>query len=84
MAKGFIMRCDLCKEGEMRPGAQTVTLERDGTILVIKDVPGEICGHCDNAYFHAEVVRRNLEMLDAAVMRGAEVEITTFPMKAVA
>jgi len=68
----------------MKPGTQTVTLERGRTIVVIRDVPGEVCDRCDNAYFSAEVVATNLAMLDEAVKRGAEIEISRFRVKAVA
>jgi hypothetical protein len=33
------MKCVICKQGETRPGAATVTLEREGTVLVVRSVP---------------------------------------------
>ena len=36
------MKCVICKVSETRPGRATVTLERDGTTLVIKNVPDNV------------------------------------------
>ncbi|WP_419638865.1 type II toxin-antitoxin system MqsA family antitoxin, partial [Thiolapillus sp.] len=40
------MECVICKTGETRPGHVTVTLQREGVTLLIKDVPAEICDNC--------------------------------------
>jgi YgiT-type zinc finger domain-containing protein len=37
------MNCAICRNGEMRPGKATVTLERDGTTLIVRGVPAEVC-----------------------------------------
>jgi hypothetical protein len=35
-----------CKSGETRLGTTTVTLEREGLTLVMKEVPADICINC--------------------------------------
>ena len=40
------MKCVVCKSGETHEGTTTVTLERDGLTLVMKEVPAEICDNC--------------------------------------
>ncbi|MGH7938508.1 MAG: type II toxin-antitoxin system MqsA family antitoxin, partial [Bryobacteraceae bacterium] len=40
------MKCTICKKGETAPGTATVTLERGGLTLVVKDVPAQICDNC--------------------------------------
>ena len=37
------MQCVICKQGETRPGMTTVTVERNGLTLVIKNVPARVC-----------------------------------------
>ena len=37
------MQCTICKTGQTHPGTTTVTLQRDNTVVVIRDVPAEIC-----------------------------------------
>ena len=44
------MKCTLCRQGETKPGLTTVTLERGPTIVVIKQVPAEICDICGEYY----------------------------------
>ena len=44
------MKCAICRNGETEPGTTTVTLERDGNVVVIKGVPAEVCTTCGEAY----------------------------------
>lgn len=39
---GNIMKCVICKHGETPPGTSSLTLERGGTPLVIREVPSNI------------------------------------------
>ena len=47
------MKCVICKNGETRDGAATVTLERGGATVVVKEVPAEVCGNCGEYYLIA-------------------------------
>jgi len=40
------MKCVICKHGETREGTTTVTFDRDGMTLVVKDVPAQVCTNC--------------------------------------
>lgn len=72
------MRCVLCKHGDTRPGTATVVLQRGETTVVVKDVPADICENCGEYYVDEDVSRRVLQMAEAAVDKGAEVEILRF------
>lgn len=72
------MKCAICKQGDTAPGKTTVTLERGETVVVIRDVPAEICGSCGEYYLDAEVTEKVLASTDDAVKRGAVVEIVKF------
>lgn len=72
------MKCTLCKTGEMRDGVTTITLERDKTTLVIKDVTAEVCDQCEFALLSLETYDRAREMLNDAVRRGVQVEVVVF------
>ena len=50
-------KCDLCG-GEMRPGTTTLQIWRGEELIVIKDVPAEVCEQCDEAYLSADVSER--------------------------
>lgn len=49
-----IDRCDLCG-GELRPGKTTLEIWRGEELLVIKDVPADVCQQCGEAYISASV-----------------------------
>ena len=72
------MKCVLCKHGETRSGEATVTLERGETIVVIKDVPADICENCGEHYLSAEISETLLARAEEAIKSGAEVEILRF------
>ena len=69
------MKCVICKTGDMVEGKTTVTLQRGDTTVVIKDVPAEVCGQCGEYYLSEVMTEKVLAMAEAAVSKGAEVEI---------
>ena len=48
------MRCVVCKHGQTEPGTTTITLDRGGLILVMRDVPAQVCPDCGEAYVDEE------------------------------
>ena len=72
------MRCVICKRGETRPGTATVTLERDGTTLVVKGVPAQVCVTCGEEYVDEVAASRLLEVAQAAVEEGVQVEVRRY------
>jgi YgiT-type zinc finger domain-containing protein len=72
------MKCAICKHGTTAPGATTVTLERAGTVVVIKDVPADICEDCGEYYLDAATATRVAAMGEEAVQHKAEVEVRKY------
>ena len=72
------MTCVICERGETRPGTATVTLERDGTTLVVKGVPAQVCATCGEEYVDEEAATRLLETAQAAVEEGVQVEVRRY------
>ncbi|NLV45421.1 MAG: type II toxin-antitoxin system MqsA family antitoxin [Candidatus Hydrogenedentes bacterium] len=72
------MKCVLCREGETSPGKVTVTLERGGTVIVIKEVPAEVCSNCGEYYLAEEITREVLRLAEAGKEKGVEVEVIRF------
>lgn len=50
-------RCDLCG-GELRPGKTTLEIWHGEEMLIIKDVPADVCQQCHEAYISAQVSER--------------------------
>ncbi|MBE9507613.1 MAG: type II toxin-antitoxin system MqsA family antitoxin [Chloroflexi bacterium] len=69
------MKCVICKQGETQPGHTTVTLERDRTVLVYRNVPAEVCADCGEAYISEEVTAQLLEEAEKAVQARVQVDV---------
>lgn len=72
------MHCVICKQGKFRPGTTTVTLSRGDTILVIKDVPAEVCDNCGEPCLHEVVTERLLGEGEEATGRSVEMEVLRY------
>jgi YgiT-type zinc finger domain-containing protein len=72
------MNCVICKQGQTKAGLVTVTLEREGAIVVFKRVPAEVCENCGEYYLSDEVTGELLEQAEEAITSGAEVEIRRY------
>ncbi|MBI5436224.1 MAG: type II toxin-antitoxin system MqsA family antitoxin [Nitrosomonadales bacterium] len=72
------MKCVICKTGQTHPGITTVTLQRDKTVVVIRDVPAEICDDCGEYYLSEPIARRVYADADGTVQRQVEVEIQRY------
>lgn len=73
-----MMKCVICKHGETQPGTVTVTLQRDDSIVVIRDVPAEVCQQCGEYYLDDKATARVTGMAEEAVKHHAEVEILRY------
>jgi len=71
----FNIQCTLCQVGTTAKGKVTVTLERDGAIVLIKDVPAEVCTNCGHYYLSEEITRLVMEKGNEAIASGAELEV---------
>lgn len=72
------MKCVICKYGETQPGATTMTLERDATTIVVKNVPAEVCQTCGEAYIDQAITRQLLHLVEEAVRAGVQVDIRQY------
>lgn len=72
------MQCVFCKTGETEPGTTTITLDRAKTVVVIREVPADVCRQCGEAFLSTEVSQMVSDRADEAVRKGVEVEIVRF------
>jgi YgiT-type zinc finger domain-containing protein len=69
------MECAICKVGNTEKGTVTVTLERNGAIVLIKNVPAEVCTNCGHYYLSEEITRAIMQTGNEAIEKGAELEV---------
>jgi YgiT-type zinc finger domain-containing protein len=72
------VNCVICKHSETRPGQVTVTMERAGVTLIVKDVPAQICENCGEEYVDADTTRRLLGEAEEAAAAGVQVAVRTY------
>jgi len=72
------MKCVICKTGQTQPGITTVTLQRANTVVVIRDVPAEICDNCGEYYLNEPTAKRVYADADKTAQRHVEVEIQRY------
>jgi YgiT-type zinc finger domain-containing protein len=69
------MECVICKNGKTKKGKVTVTLDRNGSIIVVKDVPAQVCQNCGEYYLDNKTTAEILKRAEQAVEKGAEIEV---------
>lgn len=72
------MRCVICKKADVVPGTATVTLERDGMTLVIKNVAARICPNCGEEYVEEAATARLLDVAEKASQAGVQVDVREY------
>jgi YgiT-type zinc finger domain-containing protein len=72
------MKCVICKNGETSEGLVTVTLERDSSVIIIKNVPAEVCENCGEYYLTDSVAESVLKRAEKASENNPEVEILQY------
>jgi len=72
------MECVICKNGKTQQGLVTFSLERDGAIIVFKNVPALICENCGDYYLTQEVTDSLLKRASRTFEKGVEFEIINF------
>ncbi len=72
------MQCVICKHGQTRPAQVTITLERNGTTLVFKGVPADVCATCAEQYIDEPTTQKLLREAEHAAQTGVEVEIRSY------
>lgn len=72
------MICVICRQAELREGTGTSFFERNGMILVIKDVPKLVCPNCGEEYTDEETTERLLEIAEEAERNGVLTDIRKY------
>lgn len=76
------MKCTICKHGETVEGFTTVTLEKNDTTIVFKQVPALVCDNCCEKYISDEVTKELLAKAQEIVKSGVEVDIRHYQLDA--
>lgn len=72
------MICTICKNGEMESGRVTVTLQRNESVIIIKNVPASVCENCGEYTLDESVTKEVMKLAERAVANNAEVEVLQY------
>lgn len=72
------MKCLICKQAETQLGVTTVTLERGGLTMVVKDVPAQVCPNCGEAYVDETTTAQLLKTAEQMANAGALVDVRQY------
>ncbi len=76
------MICVICKNGETEPGVTTSTLERDSTIIFVRNIPAKVCNNCGEAYMDSQTVVRLHNMSPENSERDDNVDVVVLKYSA--
>ena len=72
------MKCMICKHGETKNGATTVTLEKASSTIIFKEVPAHICDNCGEKYIDDSITKELLNTARKIIKKGVEVDIRKY------
>ena len=72
------MKCAICRQGNTESGVTTVTLERNQSTLVFKQVPADICDNCGEVYLSSEINQTLLKQAEKELQRGVFLEMVNY------
>jgi YgiT-type zinc finger domain-containing protein len=64
--------------GALKPGFATVTFNKNGTVIVFKNVPAQVCDTCQDFVVDEETARELLKLSAEEASRGIEVSIINY------
>ena len=76
------MKCPICRHGETKSGTASLTLERDNTTIVFRQVPAEVCSNCGEVFHNSEVTTNLLKQAELASAAGVEIDVRRFALAA--
>lgn len=69
------MKCVRCKHGSTSKKKVNVKLERDGSIVIVKDVPAMVCDECGEIYFDSATTKLMHNTANKALNDGMEIAV---------
>lgn len=66
-------RCYFCRVGKLEERQVTLTVQKAGRLMVLEDVPAEVCDSCGEQYFSPEVSRK-IEMKVSEILETGKAD----------
>jgi YgiT-type zinc finger domain-containing protein len=56
------MTCPICHHGQTVNGLITLVFLKGSFTIIVKNVPGEICNHCDESFLFEDVSKKVIDL----------------------
>lgn len=76
------MKCVICKTGDLQPQSVSVSVDRQGALLVVQSVPALVCDNCGERYFEDAVSARLLELTEETLRPGVRLDVRDYIQQA--
>ncbi|MDY6349622.1 MAG: type II toxin-antitoxin system MqsA family antitoxin [Selenomonas sp.] len=70
--------CTFCK-APTEPSVSTFTVDLGNCVVVIRNVPSDVCTQCGEPYYSTEVMQKLYEIVDSLRSTMTEVAIVNYP-----
>lgn len=74
-------KCYFCEIGNVKPGTATMPMHRDAMVVVVKNVPVDVCANCGEEYISHEIGIQLDAIFDDAENAGIEILVRKYPVK---
>ena len=71
------MKCFICK-GHLIDSLTTFMTETDGNIIIIKNVPSDVCGQCGEVSYNNKIAEKLEKIVNLLRASAAEISVTSF------
>lgn len=72
------MKCVICRKGETKAGRATVTFDHGGLVLVVREVPAQVCTTCGEEYVDEKAAREILAAASRLERTGTQAVILKY------
>lgn len=73
-------KCPICG-GTIEKGTTTYTADLDFGLVVVRQVPAEVCNQCGEEWIDPEVASKLENTIDQAREKGTEIEVLSYEKK---
>jgi YgiT-type zinc finger domain-containing protein len=56
------MTCPICNRAQTVHSVTTLVFQKDSSTIIVRDVPAEICNHCDESFLFENVSKKVLDL----------------------
>ena len=71
------MNCFMCK-GKMNPSIVNHIVDLDGSIIIVKNVPANVCKQCGEAFLDHDIVKKLEIIVEQAKKSKAEITVISY------